>query len=247
MSKRTRSATTSVLSVMQELFRDSWSEHFNWDGPPKDVRCWTDNADPCVLNGAGLQPEGRSTAVEFWQQRDIGNHVLRVTRCQRDGVQKETTWCVMHTGTIEGVAPARRRVHEATARVLMGLVEADLSEAMRRCTDAKVFNAEGGVDVDVMRALFEDLCVVMLGDFPSEYWPTRRRHCTDALHLPMCTCAPFGLRAICEHVEFVKGLLGLSKLDGVPTHKRKGRPRASSNAADDSQRPAPKKRARLNA
>ena len=245
VSKRTRSGSTSVLSVMQDLYRDSWSEHFDWDGPPKDVRCWTDRADPCVLNGAMLQREGRSTAVEFWQQREIGNHVLHVTRCQRHGVEKETTWCVMHTGTMEGVAPAGRRVQEATARVLMRLVQADLTEAVRLCTEAKVFNAEGGVDVDVMRALFDDLCVVMLGDFPSEYWPTRRRHSTDALHLPLCTCAPFGLRANCEHVEFLKGLLGVSMLDGVPLHKRKGRPRASGDAADASQRAA--KRARDNA
>eukprot|EP00973_Karenia_brevis_P022243 3060524-Karenia_brevis.AAC.1 len=62
---------------MQSLYED-WDDIFLWGEPLSFIascKHWNDG----LLNGVSLRNLGRSTAMEFWQNRTAGNYV-RVVR-----------------------------------------------------------------------------------------------------------------------------------------------------------------------
>ncbi len=142
----------------------------------------------------------------------------------------------MHAQSLEGVAPAMRKVREATARRVLDLLLAEGAPLETLLRGAGALAAVPGTErvethLPVIQALFCDLCVVMIGSFPQLYWATRSRHDAEPEQVPICTCKHFSLRGDCEHVQFVRGLLGRSQLQSLPLEKPKGRPRATSRGA----------------
>ena len=63
------------------------------------------------------------------------------------------------------------------------------------------------IDVDRLRALFEDHCVVIRGHLPAHYWPRYKRCSGLPIAGTLCTCQTFGQSAECEHQYFVLGML----------------------------------------
>ncbi len=224
LGQATKTSFLRVLPVMQQIYTESWAVQFHW-GDQADIRLWTRHVDHTVLNSASLRKEGRSTAVEFWQNREQGNHVNI-----REG---DTDFYVMHTQASDGVLPALRHVRHATASVVVRLIMADdnveglLGDACAGILRKDTTSGRVRVHRPTLRALFNDICVVMVGSFPQLYWSTRTAR-DDSVNVPLCTCQPFVARANCEHAAFVKGLRNEIDLATLPLSQKKGRPKRTT-------------------
>ena len=89
------------------------------------------------------------------------------------------------------------------------------------------------LDTKVLRRLFHDLCVVMKGHLPGEYWPKYRKASQEPREITLCTCPEFAQHAECEHQVFVLGMLARPgespNLANTPLVRKKGRKRKAGD------------------
>ncbi|CAE7685615.1 unnamed protein product, partial [Symbiodinium sp. CCMP2456] len=75
--------------------------------------------------------------------------------------------------------------------------------------------------------LFQDHCAVMRGHLPNSSWPRHRRRGGETVPSLVCSCCTFMMHGECEHVLFVRALLGdpVVNLKAVPVLRKRGRKR----------------------
>lgn len=70
-----RASLTQTLDVMQGLYHEQWRAQLQLEDPPR-ICLLPVAPDPTLLNGSQLHTAGRSTAVEYWDNRDKPNYRL---------------------------------------------------------------------------------------------------------------------------------------------------------------------------
>ena len=88
----TRPNIGHVLSPMQELFTDRWTDYFQW-GRPRDISLWPKVSSSMLLHGQSFHRLGRRPARGYWSEKDRPNcAVVQMT----DSSRAHTTCHVMH-------------------------------------------------------------------------------------------------------------------------------------------------------
>jgi hypothetical protein len=184
-----------------------------------------------------LRRLSRSTAVEWWSQREKGNHI-RITRSHTAAVSAQAAeaeqaamdFFVMRASNCAGVPPAECTPDPGLAAAIVECLTASGRALPPLLESVGVVTASGGhadvsLDLEKVQETFVDHCVVMIGASPRLYWPRFRKRDGSAVDEPFCTCRPFVLYAQCEHSIFVQALRGKLSLSSLPLVRRRGRPK----------------------
>ena len=174
VKRQTRSDPFTILPCMQELY-NMWEDVFAW-GAPVSFTTTAREWNGTLLNGASLAGLGRSTAAEFWRQRESGNH-LRLARCtgaREEGESAMTYFYIMRAYKIDNVMPANAVIDRAKAELIVDAIvsEGDALEGTLRKMEVVVGESWGQdwqVDRSKLVHCFDQHCVVMAGsrDAPS--------------------------------------------------------------------------------
>ena len=226
MAGARRCAAGSVLQHMQGLFSGEWRDHFGW-AEACSTSLWPQVHDPAIMHGTALKAQGRSSAVEFWQHRDKGNHYYHETA--------GTQFWIMRACAPGGLQPAESAVGQARGRLLMRLVASEGEDLEKLLYEAQLVKGTAGggdwrLSVSDLRVLFEGHAVVFAGELSKKFWPKYHRQSREEIAPLLCSCPHFGRRAECEHVVFAKGLLNLIDLRSLPVLRKKGRRRHGSGS-----------------
>jgi hypothetical protein len=236
---RSRSNIFTIWPAMQDIY-DSWEDTFAW-GAEVSFSNTARHFNETLLNGAGLKSVGRSTAVEFWRDRANGNYIPinRQTGPIELGVKAHTTFYVMQTHRVGDIMPAKAVISKPDADCVVSMITSEGPALEKILVKAGIVLGEPwtdtwSVDFNVARHFFKDLCVVITGHLPGQYWPKYRKLTRERRDTTLCTCAEYVQHAECEHQVFVLGLLAspgeAPDLESTPTIRKKGRKR--KNMAD---------------
>ena len=189
-----------------------------------------------MLNSDSLRASGRSTAVDFWHHREARlcgnrNYFHMYWRTDSPGstaVDGMTEFWVMQarkTGN-PGVAPAAAVINKDVGEAVVKLICSEGSD-LDKMMEATGLAADGQLDVARLEYLFQDHCAVMRGHLPNSSWPRHRRRGGETVPSLVCSCCTFMMHGECEHVLFVRALLGdpVVNLKAVPVLRKRGRKR----------------------
>ena len=112
-----------MLPKMQEMYNDSWQKVFSW-GEACSFDHFPTSYDEGLLNGGTLRTNGRSPAVDFWQQRGKGNYqqIMRQTGKYDECDLGQTTFYVMRKETVGKEAAARACIEADLAKSVVDLI-----------------------------------------------------------------------------------------------------------------------------
>ena len=218
---------------MEELYQ-TWEDTFSW-GADISFTHVPKHYNEALVNGGGLRSVGRSTAVEFWRQRDEGNFVRlhRQTGPTELGQLAHTTFHVMSSQQVGEIMPASAVVSEEDATHIVELLISEGPRLEKLLVDTGIVSGDPGtpewqVNLEALTHLLHNHCVVMEGHLPTAYWPRYRRATGELRQTIVCTCLEFCQHAECEHQVFVLGLrggAGAPVLADAPLVRKKGRKR----------------------
>ena len=208
---KNRSDMFEIWPVMENIY-DTWNDTFAWGA---EVSFTNDphHFNETLLNGGGLKSVGRSTAVDFWRQRNQGDghgnyvKIARRTGSLDLGLGAHTLFYVVQAHKVGETMPADAKVSPEDAAVIVDLLLAEGAALEKLLEKSGIVSGEKRSDAwqvnhALLTSFFVHHCVVITGHLPSEYWPKYRRSNSEPRPVSLCTCAEFGQHAECEHVVF---------------------------------------------